>query len=188
MARIKGLATVWGSEGQALYGPFLTVATDAASPHAGHRIGSIDNAHTADVEELRDSSGELIGAAVRNERMTLDIEFVPTGVRKADNTVDTTKNAIANAIQGLAFPGQNGATKAEGFTKVEISGVSNTGAAGGGADGTDDADVVGVNGDWIYSEGASRAWDAEGFTTVRMSLMRPLSSPITVTQLTTTIT
>jgi hypothetical protein len=52
------------------------------------------------------------------------------------------------------------------------------------------ADSLGINGDWIYMEGGSRTFEAEGFTGVRLSLMRPLTAPqgLTVTDLTTTVT
>ena len=175
MAKIKGLASVFGAKGTVVYGPFNTDANNVTR--------SMDNSHSASIEELTDHEGELLGAAIRNERLTLDVEFVPVGVRKTDGTVDTTKNAIADATKGLEFPGASAGTFAGGWTKVTIANAVDT------TDATN-ADSLGLNGDWIYMEGGSRTFEAEGFTGMRLSLMRPLTAPqgMTVTDLTNPVT
>ncbi len=177
MALIKGMASVWGANGKAVYGPFATTGT-ATTATAGQKMNSLDNTHSADIEELRDEQGELIGAAVRNERFTLDVEWVPVGVRDANGAPVTTANSIDNALQAMSFPDNATApVGAEGWTKVTISGVDDS----AGSD-------LKVNGDYIYREGGNRGFEADGFGRIRLTLEKPLGSPLSVAQLTTTAT
>ena len=176
MALIKGMASVFGADGKAVYGPFGTVGP-ATGPTAGQKMNSLDNTHSADIEELRDENGELIGAAIRNERFTLDVEWVPIGVRDAAGAPVATDNAIDNALQAMTFPGASATVGAEGWTKVAISGVADSA-------GND----LKINGDYIYREGGNRGFEADAFGRIRLTLEKPLGSPLSVTQLTTTAT
>jgi len=151
----------------AVYGPF---GVDAANSTAGQKLETLEDTEEADIEELRDENGELIGAAARNRRNTITIDFVPIGVRdETTGKPDGTKNTIDNAVAALELPGI--------WTKVTLKNLPDT-------SGTD----IAWNKDYIYRGGGVRTINADGTARVRMTLEDPtavgdIGSPLTVDEL-----
>jgi hypothetical protein len=167
MAHVFGLDAV-----TAAYGNFKSDGTGTA----GQNIGTAAITDSADVEELMNEQGELIGAAVRNHRQELAIDWNPIGVRtvEADGSLGgpvSGKNALDNAIQGMKVPGV--------WSKVTLSGLPESATP-----------TLNWNGDWIYKGGASVNTTSDGVAQVSMTLERPVpgEGPMTVDELVKTAT
>jgi len=153
-----------------VYGPF-NVSTATAT--AGQRLETLEDTEEADVDELIDENGELIGSAVKRRRNTVTIDFIPVGVRDSDGKPVAGKNTLESAINALVLPGV--------WTKVTLANLPDT-------TGSD----VGWNKDYIYRGGGSRSINADGDARVRLTLEDPsdvdgIGSPLSVTELTTVV-
>jgi len=172
LGTVFGFATMTNRGGPwTVYGPF---GADQAASSAGQKLETLEDTEEADIEELRDENGELIGAAVRNRRNTITIDWIPAGVRtSADGTPETGKNTIDNALQAMTMPGV--------WTEVTLQNLPDS-----------SGEDIGWNKKYIYRGGGSRSLNTDANGRVRLTLEDPsviggIGSPLTTTELTTEV-
>lgn len=133
------------------------VYTGGASVPQDHQITTgIKIGDSANIQENLDGNGELLGAIVNNKRRRITIDFYPVAVPGT--------NTQANALAALQNP--------ENWSKVVLAAF-------------DEAFAGQINGDWIYEQGGEPTRDDKGRAKMSLTLFRPLTSPKTVTELTT---
>ena len=139
MATSKGLALVYGSKGTiTLYnqtGPSGTALSGAIST-----IESYDVTHEADVEQIKNSSGDVIAQVSANERISLNITFIPSSATSA-----------AAALTCASLPNVNGYATIAGADATTYGGIS-------------------INGDYVYSGGGSVKFTSSGKAMVTVTV------------------
>jgi hypothetical protein len=109
MAVSKGLALVYGSKGTIT---LFTPAGVALTTGAISTIESYDASHEADVEQIKNSAGEVVAQVSANERISLSVTFIPSA---AD---------FAQAKLAAGLPAVNGYATIASSDGVTIGGVS----------------------------------------------------------------
>ena len=141
MANSKGLALVYGSKGTiTLYNQ--TGASGTALSGAISTIESYDVTHEADVEQIKNSSGNVIAQVSANERISLNITFIPSS---------STSKAIALTCASL--PNVNGYATIAGADATTYGGIT-------------------INGDYVYSGGGSVKFTSSGKAMVTVTLTK----------------
>lgn len=109
MAASKGLALVYGAKGTiTLYTPAgVALTTGAIST-----IESYDASHEADVEQIKNSAGEVVAQVSANERISLNVTFIPSAA------------TFAQAKLAAGLPAVNGYATIAASDGVTIGGVS----------------------------------------------------------------
>lgn len=109
MAVSKGLALVYGAKGTiTLYTPAgVALTTGAIST-----VESYDATHEADVEQIKNSSGEVVAQVSSNERISLNVTFIPSAA------------TFAQAKLAAGLPAVNGYATIASSDGVTIGGVS----------------------------------------------------------------
>lgn len=109
MAVSKGLALVYGAKGTiTLYTPAgVALTTGAIST-----IESYDATHEADVEQIKNSSGEVVAQVSANERISLNVTFIPSA------------SSFAQAKLAAGLPAVNGYATIAASDGVTVGGVS----------------------------------------------------------------
>lgn len=109
MAVSKGLALVYGAKGTiTLYTPAgVALTTGAIST-----VESYDVTHEADVEQIKNSSGEVVAQVSANERISLNVTFIPSAA------------TFAQAKLAAGLPAVNGYATIAASDGVTIGGVS----------------------------------------------------------------
>lgn len=109
MAVSKGLALVYGAKGTiTLYTPAgVALTTGAIST-----VESYDATHEADVEQIKNSSGEVVAQVSANERISLNVTFIPSAA------------TFAQAKLAAGLPAVNGYATIASSDGVTIGGVS----------------------------------------------------------------
>lgn len=109
MAVSKGLALVYGAKGTiTLYTPAgVALTTGAIST-----IESYDATHEADVEQIKNSAGEVVAQVSANERISLNVTFIPSAA------------TFAQAKLAAGLPAVNGYATIASSDGVTIGGVS----------------------------------------------------------------
>ncbi len=109
MAVSKGLALVYGAKGTiTLYTPAgVALTTGAIST-----IGSYDATHEADVEQIKNSAGEVVAQVSANERISLNVTFIPSA------------SSFAQAKLAAGLPAVNGYATIAASDGVTVGGVS----------------------------------------------------------------
>ena len=109
MAVSKGLALVYGAKGTiTLYTPAgVALTTGAIST-----IESYDATHEADVEQIKNSSGEVVAQVSANERISLNVTFIPSA------------SSFAQAKLAAGLPAVNGYATIASSDGVTVGGVS----------------------------------------------------------------
>lgn len=123
---------------------------------------SYDLTHEADTEEVRNSSGEVVGHITYNNRLTLTVNFIPAGANAAD------------ALKAMASPDANGTCVITGAPAVQC-GPYEDAINAPGTPGT------GPGGRWIYAGGASLKFTQTGKVTGTITLKRYAGMGTTVT-------
>ena len=155
MATSQGSKYIFGSPATlALYDAAgALVVTGYVSPD----MESYDITHEADTEEVRNSSGEVVGHIGYNDRLTLTVNFVPA------NTT-----SVANAKLSAALPEVNGTCVITGAPVIEIGGYV-------------DAINAATGNRWIYAGGGSIKTTATGKATGTITLKRYTNITVTGT-------
>jgi hypothetical protein len=109
MAVSKGLALVYGAKGTiTLYTPAgVALTTGAIST-----IESYDATHEADVEQIKNSAGEVVAQVSANERISLNVTFIPSAA------------SFAQAKLAAGLPAVNGYATIAASDGVTVGGVS----------------------------------------------------------------
>ena len=109
MAVSKGLALVYGAKGTiTLYTPAgVALTTGAIST-----VESYDATHEADVEQIKNSSGEVVAQVSANERISLNVTFIPSAA------------TFAQAKLAAGLPAVNGYATIAASDGVTVGGVS----------------------------------------------------------------
>lgn len=108
MATSKGLALVYGSKGT------IILKTPAGSPlttGAITTIESYDVTHEADVEQIKNSSGEVVAQVSANERISLNVTFIPSS------------STFSEAKLAAGLPAVNGSATIASSDGVTVGGV-----------------------------------------------------------------
>lgn len=145
MANTQGSKYVFGSPATlALYDAAgALVVTGYVSPD----IESYDITHEADTEEVRNSAGEVVGHIGYNNRLTLTVNFIPSGT------------STANALLSASLPDVNGTCIISGAPVIKIGGY------------TDAINALTGN-RWIYAGGGSIKTTQTGKATATITLKR----------------
>ncbi len=145
MANTQGSKYVFGSPASmALYDAAGNlVVTGYVAPD----VESYDITHEADTEEVRNSSGEVVGHIGYNNRLTLTLNFIPSGA------------SAANALLAASLPDVNGTCVITGAPVIEIGGYA-------------DAINAATGNRWIYSGGGSIKTTQTGKATGTITLKR----------------
>jgi hypothetical protein len=146
MANTQGKKYIFGS-------PATLVLYDAAgnqvvTSYVSPDIESYDITHDCDTEEVRNSSGEVVGHITYNNRITLTVNFVP-----ADST------STANALLSAALADGNGTATITGAPVIEVGGYA-------------DAINAATGNRWIYAGGGSVKTTNTGKATGTITLKR----------------
>jgi hypothetical protein len=121
MANSKGLALVYGSKGTIT---LKTPAGTALTTGAITTIESYDVTHEADVEQIKNSAGEVVAQVSANERITLSVTFIPSA------------SDFAQAKLAAGLPAVNGSATIAATDGMTVGGVSLNGDyvySGGGS-------------------------------------------------------
>jgi hypothetical protein len=108
---------------------------------------SYDLAHEADTEEVRNSSGEVVGHISYNNRVTLTVNFIPAG------------SSSANALLAMSLPDANGTCILTGAPNIQFGGFA-------------DAINAATGNRWIYAGGGSLKFTQSGKVTGTITLKR----------------
>jgi hypothetical protein len=133
------------------------VVTGYVSPD----MESYDITHEADTEEVRNSSGEVVGHIGYNNRLTLTVNFIPA------NTT-----SVANALLSAALPDVNGTCVISGAPVIEMGSYLDALNAPG-------TPGAGPGGRWIYAGGGSIKTTATGKATGTITLKRYTNITVT---------
>jgi hypothetical protein len=79
MATSKGLGLVYGSKGTIRLYNQTGAAPGTALSGVITTIESYDVTHEADVEQIKNSAGEVVAQVSANERISLNVTFIPSG-------------------------------------------------------------------------------------------------------------
>lgn len=109
MANSKGLALVYGSKGTIT---LKTPAGTALTTGAITTIESYDVTHEADVEQIKNSAGEVVAQVSANERISLNVTFIPSA------------STFAQAKLAAGLPAVNGYATIAASDGVTVGGVS----------------------------------------------------------------
>jgi hypothetical protein len=109
MANSKGLALVYGSKGTIT---LKTPAGAALTSGAITTIESYDVTHEADVEQIKNSAGEVVAQVSANERITLSVTFIPSAA------------SFAQAKLAAGLPAVNGSATIAATDGMTVGGVS----------------------------------------------------------------
>ena len=109
MANSKGLALVYGSKGTIT---LKTPAGSALTTGAITTIESYDVTHEADVEQIKNSAGEVVAQVSANERISLSVTFIPSAA------------SFAQAKLAAGLPAVNGSATIAATDGITVGGVS----------------------------------------------------------------
>lgn len=148
MATSKGLALVYGTKATVkVYDSAngILLAAGIAT------LESMDISHEADVEQVKNSSGEIVANVSSGDRLSATFNIIPSGTTPAD------------ALLAAAIPNGNGRVNVTLADSVSIGGLL-SGGAGTGANA--------INGDWIYNGGGSLKFTQSGKAMLTLPCMK----------------
>lgn len=146
MAVSKGLALVYGAKGTIKLYTIVSGSLSQLTTGTISTIESYDATHEADVEQIKNGSGEVVAQVSANERISLNVTFIPSA--------DTFDNAKIAA----------GLPKVNGY--AEIAGTD--GAVAGGIT----IGGVPLDGKYVYSGGGSVKFTASGKAMVTITVTK----------------
>ena len=142
MAQSKGLALVYGSKGTIQLFNQTGASPGAALSGAISTIESYDVTHEADVEQIKNSAGDVIAQIAANERISLSVTFIPSSATSA-----------AIALTCASLPNVNGYANIAGADATTYGGVS-------------------INGNYVYSGGGSVKFTSSGKAMVTVTVTK----------------
>jgi hypothetical protein len=161
MANTQGKKYIFGSPATlALYD---SLGNNVVTAYVSPDMESYDITHEADTEEVRNSSGEVVGHIGYNNRLTLTVNFVP-----ADSST------VANAKLAAAIADVNGTCVITGAPIIAVGGYADAINAPG-------TPGSGPGGRWIYAGGGSIKTTATGKATGTITLKRYAGMGVTIT-------
>jgi len=145
MANSKGLALVYGAKGTiTLFTPSGTALTTGAIT----TIESYDATHEADVEQIKNSAGEVVAQVSANERISLNVTFIPSAA------------SFAQAKLAAGLPAVNGYATIAASDGVTIGrGASNS-----------------LDGNYVYAGGGSVKFTSSGKVMVTVTVTKYLDT------------
>ena len=150
MANTQGVAYVFGSPAIiSLY----TAADSATTIFTGTTSTAnegFDLSHECDTEEVKNTSGEVVGHIVSNNRLTLNVNCIPSG------------STAALALITAYLADGNGTAVISGAKEVTCGGVANAINTGGSP----------ASGRWIYAGGGSVKFTNSGKAMVNLPLKK----------------
>lgn len=149
MATSKGLALVYGAKGTiTLYTPAGVALTSGAIT----TIESYDATHEADVEQIKNGSGEVVAQVAANERISLSVTFIPSA------------STFAQAKLAAGLPAVNGYATIASSDDIDV-GVVTAGQA-----------INSIDGNYVYSGGGSVKFTSSGKVMVTVTLTKYLDA------------
>ena len=155
MANSQGRAYVFGSPAEVT----LFSASNSVTPIVSGSVASTANegfdlTHETDTEEIKDTSGEVVGHIVSNNRLTLSLNMIPAGATAADALLQTWLGA------------GNGTATISGAKNVTFGGIEN-------------AINTSASGRWIYAGGGSVKFTNSGKAMVSLTLKKYPAATLT---------
>ena len=151
MANSQGVAYVFGSPATIE----LFNSTSSSTPVFTGNLTSTANdgfdlSHECDTEEVKNTSGEVVGHVVSNNRLSLSINCIPSG------------STVADALITSFLADGNGTATITGAKVVTCGGVANAINTGGSP----------ASGRWIYAGGGSVKFTNSGKAMVNLPLKK----------------
>jgi len=112
MAVSKGLALVYGAKGTITLYTIVSGSLSQLTTGTISTIESYDATHEADVEQIKNSAGEVVAQVSANERISLNVTFIPSAA------------SFAQAKLAAGLPAVNGYATIAASDGVTVGGVS----------------------------------------------------------------
>jgi len=151
MANSQGVAYVFGSPAtiELFSSTDITTSIFTGSLTSTANEG-YDLSHECDTEEVKNTSGEVVGHIVSNNRLSLNVNCIPSGA------------SAANALITAFLADGNGTVVISGAKNVNCGGVTNAINTGGSP----------PSGKWIYAGGGSVKFTNSGKAMVSLPLKK----------------
>ena len=151
MANSQGVAYVFGSPAIiTLYTAADSTTTIFTGPLTSTANEGFDLSHECDTEEVKNTSGEVVGHIVSNNRLSLNVNCIPSG------------STAANALITAFLSDGNGTAVITGAKEVTCGGIANAINTGGSP----------ASGRWIYAGGGSVKFTNSGKAMVNLPLKK----------------
>jgi len=139
----KGKAFVFGSKASVE----VKTATGGTLFTGLTTIEGYDVTQEADVEQIKDGAGQVVGQVASNQRLSMTLNIIPSG------------SAYADALTASGVPAANGWVTISEAPSISIGGTANA-----------------LNGDWVYSGGGSLKFTSSGKAMVTLPVTRYLDT------------
>ena len=151
MANSQGVAYVFGSPATIELFPSTSISTSIFTGSLTSTANEgFDLSHECDTEEVKNTSGEVVGHIVSNNRLSLNVNCIPSG------------STAANALITAFLSDGNGTAVITGAKEVTCGGIANAINTGGSP----------ASGRWIYAGGGSVKFTNSGKAMVNLPLKK----------------
>ena len=147
MANSQGVAYVFGSPATILLYTAADSTTTIFTGTTSTANEGFDLSHECDTEEVKNTSGEVVGHIVSNNRLSLNVNCIPSG------------STVALALITSYLADGNGTAVISGAKEVTCGGVAN-------------AINTSASGRWIYAGGGSVKFTNSGKAMVNLPLKK----------------
>ena len=147
MANSQGVAYVFGSPATILLYTAADSTTTIFTGTTSTANEGFDLSHECDTEEVKNTSGEVVGHIVSNNRLSLNVNCIPSG------------STVALALITAYLADGNGTAVISGAKEVTCGGVAN-------------AINTSASGRWIYAGGGSVKFTNSGKAMVNLPLKK----------------
>ena len=147
MANSQGVAYVFGSPAIITLYTAADSTTTIFTGTTSTANEGFDLSHECDTEEVKNTSGEVVGHIVSNNRLTLNVNCIPSG------------STVALALITAYLADGNGTAVISGAKEVTCGGVAN-------------AINTSASGRWIYAGGGSVKFTNSGKAMVNLPLKK----------------
>jgi hypothetical protein len=150
MANTQGVAYVFGSPATITLFTAADSSTTIFTGTSSTANEGFDISHECDTEEVKNTSGEVVGHVVSNNRLSLTVNCIPSG------------STVADALLTSFLADGNGTAVITGAKVVTCGGVANAINTGGSP----------ASGRWIYAGGGSVKFTNSGKAMVTLPLKK----------------